>query len=202
MCRFIIMEPANIRIVIVGDSGSGKSCIVHRLVNNEFSQNTPKTTGASYLCHTFESPYKAFKLCIWDTSGQEKYFHLTQLYSRNCNAVIIACDGASPNPPASLDKWFNKMHNDTRNDTIFFVVICKMDLVKNSQSFKEIEFFCKKINVVLVKTSAKLNENIEELFNKLTERFCNFKSEVHKKSIFLSHASHSVLLEKKKKKCC
>lgn len=194
----------HIKIAVIGDSESGKSSIVQRLTTGDFTKSIDKTIGASYRNHIINLGRNQFRLCIWDTSGQDKYNHISKLYSRNSDVILIVCDGSSSCDQVLVaDKWFQKMqHDDVRSDTLFFIVINKIDLVQDMDQVNQIESFAIGIRATVIKTSAKDNINIQLLFNSLTERYSHCKSSLHQGSIYLSTINHSVLTRKPKKKCC
>lgn len=193
----------HIRLVLLGDSECGKSSILKRLATNEFPNNICKTIGATYICHTLEIQHKLLRLCIWDISGQEKYSHLSKLYSNHCNAIIFVVDASQSNQLESLKKWYQRLIDDDNIDSesSFYICINKIDLTKES-NFSDIEDFSSSINAKLFLTSAKTNKNIFELFYSISLQFINYKGSSLRESIFLSSQKHSFLLSQPKKRCC
>jgi small GTP-binding protein len=78
------------KIIIIGDSGVGKSSLLFRYQENKFADNYIMTIGINYVWNTVEIDNIKIKLQIWDTAGQEKYKTITQNYYRNCNGAIIS----------------------------------------------------------------------------------------------------------------
>lgn len=195
-------EEIHIRIVVVGDSGTGKTSLIKRYSSNDFIEKSSKTVGANYTCLTHEQNKQILRLCIWDTSGQEKYYNLSRLYSRSCNALILVCDSSSE-PLESLERWHKKLlQDDLKSSILFFIVISKIDLSPDL-NISPIEEFGKKINAKVFITSAKDNKNIQALFSMLTQCFINYRSVSSiRQSIILTSFKHSLLIDKKKKKCC
>ena len=83
------------KVVLLGESGVGKTCIIARFINNTFEENLISTTGASYAGKTItfdEFGGKSIKFEIWDTAGQEKYRSLTKIFYKDAGAAILVYD--------------------------------------------------------------------------------------------------------------
>ena len=81
------------KVVLLGESGVGKTCIIARFINNTFEDNIISTTGASYAGMTFDEFHgKTIKFEIWDTAGQEKYRALTKIFYKDAGVAILVYD--------------------------------------------------------------------------------------------------------------
>ena len=83
------------KVVLLGESGVSKTCIIARFINNTFEENLISTTGASYAGKTMtfdEFGGKSIKFEIWDTAGQEKYRSLTKIFYKDAGAAILVYD--------------------------------------------------------------------------------------------------------------
>ena len=83
------------KVVLLGESGVGKTCIIARFINNTFEENLISTTGASYAGKTMtfdDFGGKSIKFEIWDTAGQEKYRSLTKIFYKDAGAAILVYD--------------------------------------------------------------------------------------------------------------
>ena len=83
------------KVVLLGESGVGKTCIIARFINNTFEDNIMSTTGASYAGKTLtfdEFQGKSIKFEIWDTAGQEKYRALTKIFYKDAGVAILVYD--------------------------------------------------------------------------------------------------------------
>ena len=88
-------EAQTCKVVLLGESGVGKTCIISRFINNTFDQDNLTTTGASYAGKTMtfdEFEGKAIKFEIWDTAGQEQYRSLTKIFYKDAAAAILVYD--------------------------------------------------------------------------------------------------------------
>ena len=101
------------KVVLLGESGVGKTCIIARFINNTFEENLISTTGASYAGKTMvfdEYEGKSIKFEIWDTAGQEKYRSLTKIFYKDAAVAILVYDITRKESYEEIQKyWYNKI---------------------------------------------------------------------------------------------
>ena len=101
------------KVVLLGESGVGKTCIIARFINNTFEENLISTTGASYAGKTMtfdEYGGKSIRFEIWDTAGQEKYRSLTKIFYKDAGAAILVYDITRKESYEEIQKyWFNQI---------------------------------------------------------------------------------------------
>ena len=101
------------KVVLLGESGVGKTCIIARFINNTFEENLISTTGASYAGKTMtfdEYQGKSIKFEIWDTAGQEKYRSLTKIFYKDAGVAILVYDITRKESFEEIKKyWYNKI---------------------------------------------------------------------------------------------
>ncbi len=101
------------KVVLLGESGVGKTCIIARFINNTFEENLISTTGASYAGKTMtfeEYGGKSIKFEIWDTAGQEKYRSLTKIFYKDAGAAILVYDITRKESFEEIQKyWINQI---------------------------------------------------------------------------------------------
>ncbi len=101
------------KVVLLGESGVGKTCIIARFINNTFEENLISTTGASYAGKTMtfdEYGGKSIKFEIWDTAGQEKYRSLTKIFYKDAGAAILVYDITRKDSYEEIKKyWINQI---------------------------------------------------------------------------------------------
>jgi small GTP-binding protein len=121
-------EVKTCKVVLLGESGVGKTCIISRFTNNTFEDNIMSTTGASYCgkAMTFdEYGGKTIKFEIWDTAGQEKYRALTKIFYKDALAAILVYDITRRNSFQEIKNyWYNQIKESAKNDIgkiIFFI---------------------------------------------------------------------------------
>lgn len=90
-----------IKLVLIGNSAAGKTCIVQRVVNNIFNVNNSSTIGAAYMMYSID---KNLKIEMWDTAGQERFYSLLPMYARGAEVIIIVID-IDKNVDEQFVKW-------------------------------------------------------------------------------------------------
>ena len=106
-------EAQTCKVVLLGESGVGKTCIIARFINNTFEENLISTTGASYAGKTMtfdEYDGKSIRFEIWDTAGQEKYRSSTKIFYKDAGAAILVYDITRKESYEEIQKyWFNQI---------------------------------------------------------------------------------------------
>ncbi|XP_059800070.1 ras-related protein Rab-43 isoform X2 [Hypanus sabinus] len=93
------------KVVLIGDAGVGKTCVVQRFKSGIFVERQGNTIGVDFTMKTLEIQGKRVKLQIWDTAGQERFRTITQSYYRSANGAIIAYDISKRGTFASVPQW-------------------------------------------------------------------------------------------------
>ena len=108
------------KVVLLGESGVGKTCIIARFINNTFEDNIMSTTGASYAGKTMsfdELNGQSIKFEIWDTAGQEKYRALNRIFYKDAGAAILVYDITKKESFEQIQKyWYNQMQEFAPKD--------------------------------------------------------------------------------------
>ena len=160
-----------VKLVLLGDSGVGKSCIVLRFVRGQFDANSKVTVGAAFLSQTVSLPDASttVKFEIWDTAGQERYASLAPLYYRGASAAAVVYDITSPESFQRAKFWVKELQKHASPGIVMALVGNKTDLaVDRAVSREDAAALARENNMALdVETSAKTAENIQELFLEL-----------------------------------
>lgn len=155
------------KCVIIGDSGSGKSCLVEKLVKDNFEKEILPTIGVEYYIKNYYlNNDKYRKLQIWCTSGDKRFKNIIKEYFKNCICAIIVYDITNKISFKNVNYWLDefKKENDTEN---IFLIGNKKDLEEiRSVSYEE----GKSLNFIFEETSAKTGENISDFFKKIVEK--------------------------------
>ena len=162
------------KVIIIGDSGCGKTSISQRYSNNYFSENESNTIGVAYLTKQFENPEtgKTTKICFWDTAGQERYFSIVKLYFNNARGIICVYDINNINTLKNCHKWLSQakeyLNGEKELDIPIVLVGNKCDLLnelRNNEKIRNslIEEYKSTYNISHFITSAKTGENIENM---------------------------------------
>jgi len=203
-------EDFKLKIVVVGDSGVGKTNLIKRFITNEFSENFKATIGVEFMSKTYKINKHLFKIEIWDTAGQERYKSITAIYYKGAKGAIIVYDTTDQSTFNNIDKWMLEIKEKTSKDIKLMIIGNKIDLkddreVKNEDALKKAE----SLGLPLMETSALDATNVKEAFyDLLKEIYKDMKDKLdnpenkfqnEKKGIDLNT---NINTEKKKSKCC
>jgi small GTP-binding protein len=163
------------KIVLVGDSGVGKTCIISRFVNVRFDKSQMTTACPSFCTKEIEYPKykKTINLDIWDTAGQEIYRSISKLFYKGASIGILVYDISNQGSFKSIKEyWYKELKENTDNNTFFFLVGNKADLFEQEQvKEEEAKEYASSINAEFYLTSAKNNIRITELFVQCGKKF-------------------------------
>ena len=172
------------KVVLLGDSGVGKTCIIARYISGSFDKNSPTTNGASFCSKNvrFDQLGKNLLLDIWDTAGQEKYKALTKFFYKDAAACILVYDVTRKESFQSLkDYWYSQLKENSEPDIVIGVAGNKSDLYENEEVKEdEAREWAKEIGAVFELTSAQNNTGINDLFLNVGYKFLDpsFKPEI------------------------
>lgn len=172
------------KIIIIGDSGTGKSCVLKRLVENEFKQDHDVTVGVEFGSYLVKVEDKILKLQIWDTAGQESFRSITKIFYRGAHAAILTYSVTRRDSFENLTDWLKEIRQSCAPDVQIFLIGNKNDLSPNERevSFQEGLRFKKENNLLyFTETSAKSGENVDRLFLDASKFiYLRFKDQLHK----------------------
>ena len=161
----------NYKVVIVGRSAVGKSCLLLRFTDDRFVEDYLTTVGVDFKFRTLRLRGESFKLQIWDTAGQERYQTITKTFYKGAHAIVLVYDLTSKTSYNEVkDVWLEEARKQADAGVVYMLVGNKMDLEdKIEVDYAEVEKFAKEQGLLSFKTSAKSSKNVEEAFFKLTE---------------------------------
>ena len=158
------------KIIIIGDSGVGKSNILSRYLRDEFKQDSKSTVGVEFGAKKLTINNTTIKAQIWDTAGQERYRSITSTYYKGSKGCFIVYDITQTSTFESVDRWYNEMKKTADHNISIVLVGNKCDLDAQRQVTKEAgEEKAKTLNVPFFETSALANIQIEKVFNTMIE---------------------------------
>ena len=163
------------KIVLIGDSGVGKTNILSRYLTNEFSLTTQATVGVEFGSKIIKKGEKLIKLQIWDTAGQERYKSITSAYYKGSKGAFVVYDISRKNTFDNVDKWINELKNNGSEDVFIMLVGNKSDLKDQREiTEEEVKKKAELYNVAFCETSALEGKNIgyafENLINEITKK--------------------------------
>lgn len=158
------------KIIIIGDSGVGKSNILSMYLRNEFKQDSKSTVGVEFGAKKLTINNTTIKAQIWDTAGQERYRSITSTYYKGSKGCFIVYDITQNSTFESVDRWYNEMKKTADPNISIILVGNKCDLDSQRQVSKEAgEEKAKTLNMPFFETSALANIQIEKVFNSMIE---------------------------------
>ena len=126
-------ENEEIKVILIGDSGVGKTNLINTSIGLEFSKTDSPTVSGSFVSKIYTINDKQYIINLWDTAGQEAYKGITQLFFRDSQIVILVYDICSTTSFKSLDNWFELCEDTINNEHIYGFVGNKNDLYLNAE---------------------------------------------------------------------
>jgi Ras-related protein Rab-1A len=162
------------KILIIGDSGVGKSCILNRFTDDIFTENYISTIGVDFKIRTIEVNSKIIKLQIWDTAGQERFRVITSAYYRGAHGIILVYDITSQISFKNLNFWLDETTKFASENINKIIIGNKCDLITK----REVEYstgreYADNLNIQYIETSAKNNTNVSAVFTNLANSLLN-----------------------------
>lgn len=209
-------DEKEIKMILLGNCGVGKTSIISRYIKDEFNADEMTSTGANYATKRININSKEYILNLWDTAGQERYNSVTKMFIQNAQIVLLCYSITDKKSFKNLNYWL-KMANDIIGENNYALGIAgnKADLfleeeVKESEGIQ----FAKEHNGLFKLVSAKESrEGIDDYFVELFKKYLdlkngniniyndndNYKGEGNRDSLKITNVDNSV---KKSKKCC
>jgi Ras-related protein Rab-2A len=162
--------PVQLKFIVIGASGAGKTSIVRQLSENRFVPGTQSTVGIEYFTHVTTIAGRAVKLMIWDTAGQERFYAIAKAYFRGAVGVILVFDITDRKSFEGLPRWLRDARLEADPHCFVLLVGNKLDLAsKRTVSREEGEDFASSHELQYLETSAAQNICIEEAFVRTAE---------------------------------
>lgn len=164
-------KPREVKVVLLGDTGVGKSSLVLRFVTNNFKPYSESTIGASFMSKMIMVGGKPIKFQIWDTAGQEKYHSLAPMYYRGAAAAIIVYDITRGNTYKTLKTWVDELKLQGPKDIAIAIAGNKADLEDSREVDSAMaQAYAEDIGAMYLETSAKADTNVQDIFVRLSSR--------------------------------
>jgi len=153
------------KLLLIGDSGVGKSCLLLRFSDDTYTDSYISTIGVDFKIRTIELDGKTIKLQIWDTAGQERFRTITSSYYRGAHGIIVVYDCTDVESFNNVKQWLEEIDRYACENVNKLLVGNKCDLtskkVVNYQNAKE---FADGLGIPFLETSAKNSTNVEQAF--------------------------------------
>ncbi|KAL7692188.1 putative small GTP-binding protein [Plasmopara halstedii] len=153
------------KLVLIGDSGVGKSCLLLRFADDAFTESYITTIGVDFRFRTVKIDNKTVKLQIWDTAGQERFRTITSAYYRGADGIIMVYDVTSQESFDHVNDWLSEVNRYASEGTCKLLVGNKSDINDNKAVLYETaKAFADSLSIPFLETSAKNAQNVEEAF--------------------------------------
>lgn len=160
-----------VKVVLLGDTGVGKSSLVLRFVTNNFRPYSESTIGASFMSKMIVVNDTPIKYQIWDTAGQEKYHSLAPMYYRGAAAAIVVYDITRKQSLATLKNWVKELKQLGPDNIVIAIAGNKSDLEeKREVPSAQAKAYADEIGAVFIETSAKEDTNVSDLFINISKQ--------------------------------
>lgn len=158
------------KILLIGNSGVGKSSLLLRFADDTFTDNFMPTIGVDFKIRTLEVDGKTIKLQIWDTAGQERFKTITSSYYKGAHGIIVVYDVTDKESFKNIDTWMNEVEKHASDNVSRILVGNKSDLTDSRQvATDEGKELADQYNIRFMETSAKESANVEEAFTLMTK---------------------------------
>ncbi|CEM00827.1 unnamed protein product [Vitrella brassicaformis CCMP3155] len=157
------------KLLLIGDSGVGKSSILLRFTDDEFNERQLSTIGVDFKVKYMSLNNKRLKLAIWDTAGQERFRTLTSSYYRGAQGIILVYDCSLRSTFDNLKSWLEEVRKySTNQDAVKMLVANKIDKASaHGVSRAEGEEFAMSHSMLFIETSAKTRKGIHQAFEEV-----------------------------------
>lgn len=165
------------KLLVIGDSGCGKSSLLKRFTDDEFQTGYSSTIGVDFEVRTIDVGAKKIKLQMWDTAGQERFRTITASYYRGSHAVLVVFDVTSEESFANVRRWLAEVSEAQKHSTLpvqpqILLLANKCDLVRQRVvETHRVEELAQELGIPYLETSAKTNTNVAEAFQAIGSAF-------------------------------
>ncbi|KAG6545152.1 hypothetical protein Mapa_013417 [Marchantia paleacea] len=156
------------KVVLIGDSGVGKSNLLSRFTRNEFSLESKSTIGVEFATRSINVDSKLIKAQIWDTAGQERYRAITSAYYRGAVGALLVYDITRHVTFENVERWLKELKDHTDSNIVVMLVGNKSDLRHlRAVSTDDGQSFSEKESLFFMETSALESTNVENAFKQI-----------------------------------
>jgi len=153
------------KLLLIGDSGVGKSCLLLRFADDTYTESHISTIGVDFKIRTIQLDGKTIKLQIWDTAGQERFRTITSSYYRGAHGIIVVYDTTDGETFEHVKTWLHEIDRYASENVNKLLVGNKSDLTsKRAVETEAAKEFADSVHIPFLETSAKNATNVEDAF--------------------------------------
>ncbi|XP_004485429.1 ras-related protein RABA2a [Cicer arietinum] len=153
------------KVVLIGDSGVGKSNLLSRFTRNEFCLESKSTIGVEFATRTLKVESKTVKAQIWDTAGQERYRAITSAYYRGALGALLVYDVTKPITFDNVSRWLKELRDHADANIVIMLIANKTDLKHlRAVATEDAQSYAEKEGLSFIETSALQATNVEKAF--------------------------------------
>jgi len=153
------------KLLLIGDSGVGKSCLLLRFADDTYTESYISTIGVDFKIRTIELDGKTIKLQIWDTAGQERFRTITSSYYRGAHGIIVVYDVTDQDSFGNVKQWLQEIDRYASEQVNKLLVGNKSDLTgKKIVDYTTAKEYADHLGIPFLETSAKNATNVEQAF--------------------------------------
>jgi Ras-related protein Rab-8A len=167
-----------VKLLIIGESAVGKSCLLLRFAENQFSDEFLSTIGIDFKVRVLDINGQKVKLQIWDTAGQEQFRTITKAYYRGAHGIMLVFDVTDVQTFNQTKQWMQSIHDNVSGDVVIVLMGNKSDKPGRTVTFEQGQAMAKEFGVEYFETSAKNGENVESTFLHLAKAIVNDRDRI------------------------
>jgi Ras-related protein Rab-24 len=194
-------QKIELKVILLGDQGVGKTSIMKRYLQDKYSIDEPSTIGAAFGSKKISVNGTDIVLGIWDTAGQERFDSMTRFYYRSARAAIICYDVNNKNTFKKAKFWVHELQGNERSCKMYLVGT-KIDLDQRDVEDQEIRAYAQKVNARLFEVSSKTGQGIREVFDAIAQDYLHSKNQSEQELPALSTQIQSINQESQKPSTC
>ena len=172
-------DTESLKIVLIGESGVGKTSIISQFIDQIFQDDQQSTIGGTFSTKTIKcSNGKTLKFEIWDTAGQEKYRSVTKMFYKDADVAVLVYDITNKYSFEELQKyWVQQVKDSSPKDIILAIIANKSDLIEREEVDEaDARNYANEINALFALTSAKNNFGVDDLFLEIAKKYSGAES--------------------------
>eukprot|EP01112_Ceratiomyxa_fruticulosa_P011121 TRINITY_DN2994_c0_g1_i2.p1 TRINITY_DN2994_c0_g1~~TRINITY_DN2994_c0_g1_i2.p1 ORF type:complete len:206 (+),score=20.34 TRINITY_DN2994_c0_g1_i2:198-815(+) len=169
------MSKVDLKVVLLGDTQVGKTCLQERYLNGNFKYNVTVTVGAAFGAKKLQLSGLQLTIGLWDTAGMERFQTMSRLYYRQAQAAVVCYDLTHRGSFDKVKFWVEEILANEPNCQIY-IVGNKLDLVKSGErelgvSKSEVRSYASSVDAKTFECSSKTGEGVDEVFNVIATDF-------------------------------